>query len=410
MAGHLQYRGKDRNGRHCVRWRFRSPLDQDKFVSRTFHDRSKREAEAQARAWGAEQAKLMRADAWQDPAGAQRLFSAVAGEWRREWGHLEPRTKAGYDHLLRRHIEPRFGRAKIGTVRVGPIEAWLNELAETRSRNTVRRIYTVLRGVMTFAARQGYIVKNPCADVQLPKPRRNAVRGRRQLFLTAEEVASVANAIDPHWRVPVYVASWCGLRAGELWGLRVRDVDLDAGTITVEQALKETNGAPDGAEWIDPDERGLYIGAPKSDASCRTLTMPAPIRAMLAEHLAGPLPGGNGPDDLVFTTPSGTPVRQSLFYARQFKPAVRRVFPEGHPKRALRWHDLRHTCASLSLAVTPNLHVVKERLGHSDIRVTINTYGHMLPDVDRALADGLTDLFNAAEQKAVVIPLRAVVG
>jgi integrase len=65
-------------------------------------------------------------------------------------------------------------------------------------------------------------------------------------------------------------------------------------------------------------------------------------------------------------------------------------------KHRLRWHDLRHTCASLSLAVAPNLHVVKERLGHEDIRTTINVYGHLLPSVDQALADGLSSLFDEA--------------
>ena len=63
----------------------------------------------------------------------------------------------------------------------------------------------------------------------------------------------------------------------------------------------------------------------------------------------------------------------------------------------LRFHDLRHTCASLSLSIAPNLHVVKERLGHEDIRTTVNIYGHLLPSVDAALADGLGALYDSAE-------------
>jgi integrase len=91
-------------------------------------------------------------------------------------------------------------------------------------------------------------------------------------------------------------------------------------------------------------------------------------------------------------------VRHGLFYRRVFRPTVAAVLPAD--KQTLRWHDLRHTCASLSLAVAPNLHLVKERLGHEDIRTTVSTYGHMVPSVDAALADGLGALFDSAASAA----------
>jgi hypothetical protein len=110
----------------------------------------------------------------------------------------------------------------------------------------------------------------------------------------------------------------------------------------------------------------------------------------------------------VFTTKTGRPIRHSLSYKRVFRPAVRAALP--HPadyksKRGLRWHDLRHTCASLSLAVAPNLYIVMNRLGHDDIKTTINTYGHLLPSVDAALVDGLAALFEA--DNVVAPPRRA---
>jgi hypothetical protein len=95
-------------------------------------------------------------------------------------------------------------------------------------------------------------------------------------------------------------------------------VDVVRGEIAVRQALKEINGAPD----LPPEERGLIFGEPKSAASKRKLSLPAPIKALLAEHLLLPL-GGTDPDALVFTTPSGLPVRHGLFYSRVFKPAVK---------------------------------------------------------------------------------------
>jgi integrase len=112
-------------------------------------------------------------------------------------------------------------------------------------------------------------------------------------------------------------------------------------------------------------------------------------------------------------------VRHGNFYRRVFKPMLVGDEDNEDPKKrrkaalpkelhALRWHDLRHTAASLSLAVTPNLHVVKERLGHEDIRTTINIYGHLLPNVDAALADALGEMFDAtaAAQAENVVALQ----
>lgn len=225
---------------------------------------------------------------------------------------------------------------------------------------------------------------NPCDAVRLPK-RQHGARPPERLFLTPPEVAALAEAIQPHYRVFVYTAAYTGLR--ELEGLRRKHVDLLRGTIRVEEALKEIRGH-------------LVFGEPKSAASRRTVSLPKAIRELLSEHLAVASVAGNGPDALVFTTPSGKPIRHNLFYKRVFKPAVERALPPE--KQGLRFHDLRHTCASLSLAVAPNLHAVKERLGHEDIRTTINTYGHLVPSVDAALSEGLDEMFASANEPGVV--------
>lgn len=99
-------------------------------------------------------------------------------------------------------------------------------------------------------------------------------------------------------------------------------------------------------------------------------------------------------------------MRHRLFYARVFKPTLvgdehnkdpqRRKAALPKPYRGLRWHDLRHTCAALSLQISPNLAMVQARLGHEDIRTTINVHGHLLPSVEAALSEGLTATFNRA--------------
>ena len=369
------------------------------------------------------------------PRRAERLLSEVADAWRDTWTDLEPKTRAGYDHILRKHLvglgDPavgiapgRFARARVGAVSTEAVQRYVNELAETHAPNTVRRIFSVLRSVLRVAVERRYIAANPCDAVKLPRKHggRNGARPKRMLFLNPPEVRALAAAMPrPSDRLAVYVAAYCGLRAGELWALRRSDVDLLHGTLSVERALKEINTSAD-------QDKGLLLGPTKTHAN-RAMRLPAFLKNMLEQHLADPSPRGPGgvvvirdtdkgpafvtstdpfdADALVFTTPTGCAVRHNLFYKRTFKAAAPAALPAA--KRALRWHDLRHTCASLSLASTGSLHVVKERLGHDDIRTTINIYGHLTESVDAALADAL-DTLHSESAPDNVMPLRPVIG
>lgn len=407
MAGHLAAL-KDKKGKTLKRadgttiWRARYPdplKGGTAQIERRF--RSKRDAEN----WLDSMTHGEKSGMYVDPRKGERLLSEVAQQWRETWTDLEPKTRTGYANILDKHIvgeDARFHRARVGAMSPDVIQRFVNDLAETRASNTVRRIYTVLRSVLRVAVERRYIAVNPCDAVKLPRKR--TANKRKQLFLSAPEVAALADAIDPHYRVAVYVAAWCGFRAGEQWALRREDVDLRAGTLRVDEAIKEvtTDSTEDlrDVRYLTPS---LVIGVPKTEASHRTITMPAPIRAMVAEHLSTV---DADEQAFIFTTPTGRPMRHNLFYKRVFQPAVRSALPhyaDYKNRRGLRWHDLRHTCASLSLAVSPNLFLVKERLGHDDIRTTINTYGHLVPSVDAALADGLAALFEAEN----VVPLRA---
>jgi integrase len=118
-----------------------------------------------------------------------------------------------------------------------------------------------------------------------------------------------------------------------------------------------------------------------------------------------PADDASDPDRLLFVTPRGYPVRHNLFYKRVFAPAVAHTLPRR--LHGLRFHDLRHTCAALSLAASPNLTLVKERLGHENIATTIDLYGKRVPSVDAALADAVgASIFSSAEE--TVTPLRLV--
>src|SRR5205807_9324964 len=118
---------------------------------------------------------------------------------------------------------------------------------------------------------------------------------------------------------------------------------------------------------------------------------PTFLRSMLAGHLAQPSLGGTGPQAPVFTMKNGQPLRHGLVYNRYFRRAVVAALPTDLHR--LRFHDLRHTCASLSIAAGAHPKLIASRLGHSSITITLDRYGHLFPSVEEALADALDRTF-----------------
>ena len=186
------------------------------------------------------------------------------------------------------------------------------------------------------------------------------------LFLEQEEVRALADAINPHYKTLVWTASLTGLRAGELLALRWKNLDLMHERLTVAEALKDVNGH-------------LLFGPTKTH-EVRTISLPRFLVEMLREHLASAT-FGTGPEDLVFPGPQGGPIRHNAFARRNFRPAVKKAVPH---KAGLRWHDLRHTAASLAIAAGAHPKQIQEMLGHSSITTTLDRYGHLSADRPRS--------------------------
>ncbi len=147
----------------------------------------------------------------------------------------------------------------------------------------------------------------------------------------------------------------------------------------VRRALKDVNGR-------------LKLGPTETHAH-RTVSLPTFLRNMLADHLASPTSGGSGPEAPVFTMKGGGQLRHGLVYGRYFKRAVAAALPAT--KQGLRFHDLRHTCAALSIASGAHPKLIASRLGHSTITITLDRYGHLFPSVEEALAEALDAAFAA---------------
>jgi integrase len=360
-------------------------------ISKTFR------TEREAKLWLVQQTASQLDGTFIDPRRAERPFRDVLEAWRPSWpARLSPTTAARYASIVDLYLEPRFGSVPLRNITHEVVQTYIDELANalnedgtrTNAPGTVRNIYSVLRNAMNQGVRRGYVKANPCTAIDLPRSAKE-----EQLYLTAAQVQALADRIDKHYRVLILTAAYMGLRAGELLALRRRDVDLLRGTLTVARSLKEVGGHQTFSE-------------PKTSHSVRTISIPAFLREMLTEHLSSPLPGGDGPDALVFPSKTGKPLRHNLFYRRHFKPAVTgyvkadgTVVPGALPAHlhGLRFHDLRHTCASLSIAAGAHPKLISTRLGHSSITITLDRYGHLYESAEQSLGEALDALYAAAQ-------------
>ena len=380
---HVRRRGKRKDG--SWRWEARIP-DPSRpggthKLERTF--RTKQEAED----WIASQRVSILLGNYIDARQGERPFSDVIASWRESWpNRLSPTTERRYQSILDKYLVPEFGRSPIAKVTHERVQRYVNRLSGDVSiaPGTVRNVYAVLRTACAKGVRLGMLHASPCSQIDLPRARR-----QEMLFLSADEVGVVAEAIDPQYRTLIYTAAYTGMRAGELGGLERRDVDLLRGVIHVRRALKDVNGK-------------LELGPTKTHAT-RTVSLPKFLVEMLREHLNDPS-GGTGPEAPVFTMKGGGRLRHGAVYSRYFRRAVAgwadkrgRRYPGALPERlhGLRFHDLRHTCAALSIAAGAHPKLISARLGHSSITITLDRYGHLFPSVEEALAEKLDAAFAA---------------
>jgi integrase len=303
-----------------------------------------------------------------DPRRGRRLFADWADDWLSTTAHVRPKTRAHYESILRIHVLPAFADQPISAVTPAVVRRFIAQRTDSGAApGTVRSVRKVLRLVLATAVADGALRANPCDGVRVPaSPRAEMV------FLGAEQIEALATAIDERYSTLVRLAAYTGLRAGEICALRVGRVDLDTSRITVAESVTEV------------PVLGLHFSEPKTYER-RSVTLPAFLADELAEHLT------SRPDDpsaLVFTAPEGSTLSHKNFYRRHYKPAVRVA---GLPAET-RFHDLRHTCAALCIALGAHPKAIQERLGHSSITVTLDRYGHLFPKLDETLTARLDDL------------------
>ncbi len=283
--------------------------------------------------------------------------------------HVKENTWTDYGRNLRLHLKPFFDGYKLPEITVSDVERFVSEKLERGiGTRTVNKCLTLLSSVFKYAGKHGWMHSNPATHVKKQKTRdadpRDEVTGS---ILSPVEFRAVLEKAKPPWRLIVKTAGLTGLRQGELLGLKWKNVDLNLGEVHVREQY--TAG-----RW----------SSLKSKSARRTVPLPSELISDLRKHKLSS--GWKEAEDLVFATSAGGPHNHSNLTNRGWRPALRRA-----KLRERSFHSLRHTYTSALICNNVGMKVISYLCGHSSITITMDVYGHLLPDATNGVAEALAE-------------------
>ena len=313
------------------------------------------------------------------------------------WPNLAPRTAEGYEHIMHRHLIPALGNMTLMQLKPEHLQRYYSEkLAGGRcdssgglSAQTVRHHHTALHKALQTAVEWGLLNHNVADAVSPPRVQRPEIQTWGEDDITRFLEATK----DTPYFALFYVAFFTGMRRSELLALRWQDIDFILSQIYVSRSLHVLKGGK------------VVFRSPKTAKGRRTVALPPSAILLLKEHyekqklervmLGIPLTD----DDLVFSHFDGKPLLPNTVTHAWIK-LVRRTGLKG-----IRLHDARHSHASLMLKQGIHPKIVQERLGHSSIQITLDTYSHVAPGLQQAAAarfdEAFSTKYNKAENEAV---------
>ena len=323
----------------------------------------------------------------------------TVGEYVTRWledsakGDLAPRTYSNYKLQVRRHIVPAIGRVKLAKLNPAHVQGlYAAKLRDGLKPSSVRYIHSVLRRALEQAVRWNLIPRNPAAVADPPKVRREEITP-----LDTGQACELLRAarVEGDRLEALYVVSLsCGLRIGEALGLKWADADLGSKSPTLRvnrqlQRMRRDEGTP-----------GELVFSEPKNASRRTVDLPRRTVEALKDHRKQQaeerlMAGADWEDHgLIFATHKGTPLDAQNVVNRSFKPLLKRA---GLPD--IRWHDLRHTCATLLLSKGVHPKYVQTLLGHASIALTLDLYSHWAPGMGKQAASAMDDALDEADRQ-----------
>jgi integrase len=257
-----------------------------------------------------------------------------------------------YSYQLEKHILPTLGELPVRDISVAHIEACLSGLKQRgHASSTLRSVRATFATVLRSAVKRGYLERNPAHGITI----REGDSKKERRFYSADQVRMLLKVLNEPCTTVVIVAVLTGMRIGEILALRWKRVDLLGGTLEVAENYSS----------------GEFV-SPKTRSSRRVIPISSALRRVLENHRTR---DPKNADELVFQTPTGTPLNDKNLYNRELAPACDRI---GQPR--ISWHSFRHTHATLLHSNGESLKTAQALLGHSDLETTLNTYTHTVPD------------------------------
>ena len=283
-------------------------------------------------------------------------------------------TYESYGWSINKHIVPNIGLMQLQKLKPVEIQKMLAVMSTTTlSTTSVRYVYRVLNIALNRAVKCQILAANPCVAVEPPRQEKyKATAYNREELLTLIRAAGGTKLL-----LPITLAAGCGLRRGEVCGLRWQDIILDQNMLFVRHSLDR------------PEKGKLELLPVKTDHSERAVRLPAMLTGVLKDVQAAQVRAKKAPDslykdqDFVYAWDDGGPVDPD-FLDKQFRELL-----SEHQLKKLRFHDLRHTHATLLLLEHVSIKVISERLGHSSTNITQDIYSHVLPEMQLEAANAI---------------------
>lgn len=326
------------------------------------------------------------------------IFSDFVEEWKEKFAdrEFEETTFVNRQNALKNHILPVIGHMQMDKVNTFILVDLMDNLNRKDGKpgdlsvSTKEDIYKALQSVFKYAVQWHVIADDPMDGVNKPKSKRSNKKESLNIY-EPDEITKLFEAAENeafHWRLFIALALTAGLRRSELLGLEWSKVDFENKQIDIDTVIVK-------------GKSGAVIKSPKSAASERLIALPDSMmqelltyrRHWAAEKIAVGIERVEKEREWIFCNPDGThfyPDTPSTWWKR---------FTTKNELRHIRLHDLRHTSASLLIARGEHAKVIADRLGHSKIAVTMDTYGHLLRSADHNAASKLDDLLPVREIK-----------
>ena len=295
--------------------------------------------------------------------------------------NVSPTTLSRYQGMIRRYIKPLLGHIQVQELTTLAVQAWVNSLKVSPSSGkpmaaaTIKHAYHVLKGCMDKAVFAGIIPRSPCAGIMLPKGQKKPA-----VIFEEDEIEQLrAAAKGTDMELVIDMELCMGLRRGELLGLQWCDIDWDRKRISIVRNRVVVDGK-------------TLVKEPKTENSIRTLDVPEQLIRKLKQHRVKcmensvELGAAYTSTEFVIVHPDGKPI-----YPEYLSQMLTKLLKNaGLPQ--CRFHDLRHLCATIMVRQGVDVKTAQQRLGHKDIKTTLEIYAHVFASMSRDASDKIGEL------------------